>query len=92
MFHRRKRFFTNRVRLNVVTAKEKFEDVVEYEGNIKSIFNTVKNPIKRSSRNIESIREWECKWELSFENLNLNGNCELQLFLNLGVNGNCHGF
>jgi hypothetical protein len=34
-----KRFFTNRVRLNVVTALEKFEDAVEYEG---SIFNTVK--------------------------------------------------
>ena len=38
---------------------------------------------------IESIREWECEWEFSFENLHLNGNCELQLFLNLDVNGNC---
>ena len=37
-----KRFFTNRVRLNVVTALEKFQDAVEYEGSINSIFNTVK--------------------------------------------------
>ena len=37
-----KDFFTNRVRLSVVTDQEKFEDVVEYEGSINSIFNTVK--------------------------------------------------
>ncbi len=41
---------------------------------------------------IELIREWE--WELSFENLHLNENCELQFFLNVGVNGNgnCQDF
>ena len=30
------------MRLNVVTALEKFEDAVKYEGSINSIFNTVK--------------------------------------------------
>ena len=50
---------------------------------VRFYFCSHKKP--NSELKIESIREWE--WELSFENLHLNGNCELQLFLNLGVNG-----
>ena len=37
-----KRFFTNRVRLNVVTALEAFEEAVKYESSINNIFETIK--------------------------------------------------
>ena len=37
-----KRFFTNRVRLNVVTALEAFEEAVKYESSINNIFETTK--------------------------------------------------
>ena len=37
-----KRFFTNRVRLNVVTALERFEEAVKFESNTNNKFQTVK--------------------------------------------------
>ena len=75
MFHRRKRFFTNRVRLSVVTAQEKIEDVVEYEGSIKSIFNTVKKHNKTFVSKAEKLEilKFSTTYNLIFKYSHITG-------------------